>query len=44
VTDDPNGLCAPPVADDTPGHDGKDHGKEQHRPDPRACAHHPRSM
>jgi hypothetical protein len=59
VTDDPNGLCAPPVVDDTPGHDGKDHGKKHkkkskrhhrkhakktHRPDPCACAYHPRSM
>jgi nitrous oxidase accessory protein NosD len=60
VTDDPNGLCAPPVVDDTPGHDGdgKDHGKKhkkkskkhhkkpgkKHRPDPCACALHPRSM
>jgi hypothetical protein len=55
VTDDPNGLCAPPVADDSPGHDDKDdgkkhkkeskkHHKKQHRPDPCACAYHPRSM
>jgi hypothetical protein len=59
VTDDPNGLCAPPLVDDTPDHDDKDHGKKhkkhkkkkskkhgkkQHRPDPCACALHPRSM
>jgi nitrous oxidase accessory protein NosD len=55
VTDDPNGLCAPPVDNPDDG-DGRDHGKKhkkkkskkhhkkQHRPDPCACALHPRSM
>jgi nitrous oxidase accessory protein NosD len=31
ATDDPDGLCAPPVTGDTPDHDGRDHGHKHHK-------------
>ena len=50
-TDDPNGICGPPVDDPDDHHDhGKGHGKKhkkkqkKHRPDPCVCKRHPKAI